>query len=156
MTLNQAFTEIEIATKGEGFTNLTSQINSWIRKTSIKDGIINIMALHTSCSLTINENADYRVLEDLSQYLKAIVPEKKFSSINNDSNPIEYSHKEEGLDDMPAHIKTSLTSTTLSLSIQNTKLVLGTWQAVYLWEHRYAKNNRKICLHAIGEFNKMH
>ena len=153
MFLKQKQGNLEIITRGEGFTNITSLINSWILEQQILEGVIFITALHTSCSLTINENADKRVLDDLTNYFNAIVPEKEFYGLTNNNNKIQYKHSEEGLDDMPAHIKTALTTTTLSLSIKNRKLVLGTWQAIYLWEHRYASNNRNIYLHTIGEID---
>ena len=106
---------------------------------------------HTSCSLTINENADPRVLEDLSSYMRAIVPEKGIKPINKDERYVSYRHNDEGVDDMPAHIRTMLTNTSLSLSINKSKLVLGTWQAIYLWEHRHSSHSRNVYLHAIGE-----
>ena len=85
--------------------------------------------------------------------MKALVPEKGFKPIDGIGGNQKYLHKEEGVDDMPAHIKTALTSTSLSLSINQSKVVLGTWQAIYLWEHRYSTNIRRINLHAIGEVN---
>lgn len=153
MPLDQVLGSLEIKTNGEGFRDLTSPINSWIKKNGIEKGIINITALHTSCSITINENADSRVLKDLSEYIKAIVPEEYFCSIKDNSNKFKYTHSDEGIDDMPAHIKTALTNTSISLSINDGEMVLGQWQAVYLWEHRYMGNNRTLCLHAIGEMN---
>ena len=154
MSLEQRIKRLEITTKGEGFTDITTNINSWIEDSEVSRGLVNITSLHTSCSLTINENADRRVLNDLNEHMKAIVPEISFFSINNDKKKSFYTHKEEGIDDMPAHIKTSLTNSCLTLSIDQSKLVLGTWQAIYLWEHRYIGQIRRICLHAIGETAK--
>ena len=153
MALDQVLDRLEVKTNGEGFIDLTSSINSWIRTNGIKKGIINITALHTSCSITINENADNRVLKDLSEYIKAIVPEEYFCSIKDKSKQFKYTHSDEGIDDMPAHIKTSLTNTCISLSIKNGEMLLGQWQAVYLWEHRYTQKSRTLSLHAIGEID---
>ena len=148
--MKQIISELTIKTSGEGFVDITNIINEWISENDINQGILIISTKHTSCSLTINENADPRVLRDLSNYMKAIVPEEGFTSINGKGPKQTYLHFEEGKDDMPAHIRTMLTSCNLSLSIQNGELTLGTWQAIYLWEHRYSKNNRKLQLHAIG------
>ena len=149
--MQQILSTLYIATPGEGFTDITSKINEWIITNKIVKGILVLSVQHTSCSLTINENADPRVLEDLSSFIKALVPEEGISHQGGGMGHIPYQHSEEGADDMPAHIKTSLTCTSLSLSIENCRLVLGTWQAIYLWEHRQIKHSRKIFLHAIGE-----
>ena len=150
--MEQLNTQFSVETSGEGFSDITSSINNWISRENIKQGIIIITLLHTSCSLIINENADPRVLKDLSAYLKAIVPEEGFKALNRrDTEKTSYLHSEEGLDDMPAHIKTALTSSSISLSIINKKLLLGTWQAIYLWEHRYSPHTRKVFLNVIGE-----
>jgi len=149
--MKQILSEISLETSGEGFIDITNKINCWLLKTNICQGILTITTQHTSCSLIINENADPKVLEDLSAYFKALVPEGSFQSLGATNKYFSYKHSEEGVDDMPAHIKTILTCSSLSLSINKNKLVLGTWQAIYLWEHRYKKNLRKICLHAIGE-----
>tara|TARA_Y100001968_G_scaffold50757_2_gene41566 strand:+ start:876 stop:1334 length:459 start_codon:yes stop_codon:yes gene_type:complete len=149
--VEQFFSEINFETSGEGFINITSQINKWIASKKINAGIIVISIKHTSCSLTVNENADPKVLKDLSAYMKAIVPEKNFRSINGLGALTEYKHSEEGIDDMPAHIRTMLTCTNLSFSIKQGEIDLGIWQAIYLWEHRYSKNLRKLSVHAICE-----
>ena len=149
--MEQFLTEISIETNGEGFIDITDEINNWIREKDIHQGILVITSKHTSCSLIINENADPRVLEDLSSYMKAIVPEIGFKSILNKSGIQEYLHAEEGIDDMPAHIRTALTSSSLTISVKESKLNLGLWQAIYLWEHRYSNNFRKISLHSICE-----
>jgi len=151
MPLEQVSSQLEISTKGQGFTDITRQLNDWINKTSLTIGVLHLTALHTSCSLTINENADPRVLEDLSLYLKSLVPEEGYKSNNITGEYRTYKHADEGSDDMPAHIRTSLTTTSMSLSIDSGALVLGTWQAVYLWEHRCQEHIRKINLHLIGE-----
>ena len=149
--MEQIVSELSFTTFGSGFTDITSTINNWIIEKNIIKGILVIYAKHTSCSLTINENADPRVLTDLSCYLHSLVPEEGFRSLNDKGKQTAYLHNDEGVDDMPAHIKTALTSTSLTLSINSSKLILGTWQAVYLWEHRYSKQSRRLCLHAIGE-----
>ena len=151
MPFEQSLDEIVIQTKGEGFTDITSEISQWVNSLEIKQGILNIMVLHTSCSLIINENADPRVLSDLSTYMRSLVPEEGARPISGLGNLKGYLHSEEGKDDMPAHIRTSLTTTSLSLTINKKSLILGTWQAVYLWEHRYSSNLRHISLHALGE-----
>lgn len=110
-----------------------------------------MVALHTSCSLTVNENADPRVLRDLTTYLRALVPQEGVQPISGLGGLRAYSHGDEGPDDMPAHIRTALTSTSLGLSFDQGRLLLGTWQAVYLWEHRTAGNLRSLSVHLIGE-----
>jgi secondary thiamine-phosphate synthase enzyme len=154
MSLQQALHQLEIVTSGEGFIDLTQTINRWIAKERIERGVLHLTALHTSCSLTINENADPRVLDDLSTYMKALVPEEGFRSISGKGGAQAYRHADEGPDDMPAHIRTSLTSSSLSLSIDQGKLLLGIWQAIYLWEHRCSGSRRRLALHAIGEMTK--
>ena len=149
MSVKQILSVISVQTKNAGFIDITSNINEWIKAQEIIKGILVITIQHTSCSLIINENADPCVLEDLENYLKALVPEEEFCSLNGKYTKIKYLHSEEGLDDMPAHIKTALTASTLSLSINEGKVLLGTWQAIYLWEHRYNGSIRKITLHSI-------
>ncbi|WP_320667284.1 secondary thiamine-phosphate synthase enzyme YjbQ [Prochlorococcus sp. MIT 1307] len=149
--MKQILSELSIETPGEGFIDITSEINKWIIKNKFHQGILVLFTKHTSCSLTINENADPRVLEDLSSFMKALVPEEGVRKPNHQGQFTLYRHNEEGVDDMPAHIRTTLTCSSLSLSINEKKLVLGTWQAIYLWEHRYSRHSRKLYLHAIGE-----
>lgn len=153
--MKQILSELSVETTGEGFTDITFAINQWISKNKIYQGILVLSIQHTSCSLTITENADPRVLEDLSSYMRALVPEEGVKPINGKGKLLSYQHADEGADDMPAHIKSTLTCTSLSLSIDKNKLVLGTWQAVYLWEHRYQRHSRKVCLHAIGEIQEI-
>lgn len=141
---------LEVNTSGEGFTDLTAQANAAIAASGIRLGLATLVAQHTSCSLTINENADPRVLEDLAAYLRALVPQQAFRSLNGGERRA-YRHDDEGPDDMPAHIRTALTATSLQLSVQNGCLLLGTWQAVYLWEHRARPHRRRLSLHLIGE-----
>ncbi len=150
--MEQILSELTFNTPGEGCLNISRDINDWIASTKLIQGILIISTKHTSCSLIINENADPNVLKDLTNYMRALVPEKAFISLDGKSNKQQYLHSEEGLDDMPAHIRTMLTCSSLSLSVSNGKLILGTWQAIYLWEHRYAKNQRRLNLHAMGKF----
>ena len=150
--MKQMLSNLDFETKGQGFTDVTQDINNWIKNKKLKQGILIIFLKHTSCSLIINENADINVLKDLTKYMKAIVPEKKFYPIDNSNNKIEYLHSEEGLDDMPAHIRTMLTSNNLSFSIVDGKLEIGLWQGIYIWEHRTTNKSRSLQLHAIGDF----
>ncbi|WP_320664119.1 secondary thiamine-phosphate synthase enzyme YjbQ [Prochlorococcus sp. MIT 1223] len=151
--MKQFFSEINFKTYKEGFTNITPTVEDWIDKNKLNKAILVISTKHTSCSLIINENADPNVLKDLSNYMRAIVPEDTFMSINGDKKPQRYLHYEEGPDDMPAHIRTMLTSSNISMSINEGKLVLGTWQAIYLWEHRHQGSTRKLNFHSIGEIS---
>jgi secondary thiamine-phosphate synthase enzyme len=130
---------LTVATGGPGFTRLGDSINQVIAASGLQQGLCVALALHTSCSLTINENADQRVLADLEAYLRDLVPRARA-----------YSHDDEGPDDMPAHIRTALTCVSLSLPIAAGRLQLGTWQEVYLWEHRDAPHRRRIALQLIG------
>ena len=150
--MKQMLTNLDFQTKGQGFTDITKDINLWIKDKKLKQGILLIFLKHTSCSLIINENADINVLKDLSNYMKAIVPEEKFYPIDRSGNRVEYLHSEEGLDDMPAHIRTMLTSNNLSFSVIDGKLEIGLWQAIYIWEHRVSNKSRSLQLHAIGDF----
>ena len=149
--MEQIFSKLEFLTNGEGFIDITSHLNLFIEKNNFHSGILNLTSLHTSCSLTINENADPNVLRDLKKYMQSIIPYDSYLSLSKNREEISYNHYQEGADDMPAHIKTSLTNTCLSLSFQNGKITLGMWQAVYLWEHRFAQKQRIINLHIVGE-----
>ena len=137
--MDQIFSKINFITNGEGFTNITNDLNLFIQTNNFHSGIINLTSLHTSCSLTINENADPNVLKDLKKFMQSIVPHNCYSSLSKNSEEIYYEHYQEGVDDMPAHIKTALSNTNLSLSFQKGKIILGTWQAIYLWEHRISQ-----------------
>jgi len=151
--MEQIFSKLNFITNGEGLTDITNNINLIIQENNFNSGIINLTSLHTSCSLTINENADPNVLKDLRKYMQSIVPNDCYSSISKNKEEIYYEHFQEGPDDMPAHIKTSLTNTNLSLSFKEGKIILGTWQAIYLWEHRLDRKERIINIHIIGERN---
>ena len=138
--MDQIFHEIKINTKGQGLYNFTDKAVSWLNKQKITNGILNINILHTSASLVIQENADPDVLEDLKNFFDKLAP------MNNKL----YKHTTEGKDDMPAHIKSALTNNQITLSIKNKKMTLGTWQALYLFEHRLEKHTRSLSLHLIG------
>ena len=116
----------------------------------MQTGLLTLYVKHTSCSLTINENADPRVLQDLKSWMDAVVPQDGSGPVTPEGHRHRYLHDDEGLDDMPAHIRTALTSQTLSLSIDEGRLLLGTWQGIYLWEHRSAPHSRRIACHAVG------
>ncbi|KGF91041.1 MULTISPECIES: secondary thiamine-phosphate synthase enzyme YjbQ [Prochlorococcus] len=149
--MEQIFSELEFLTHGEGFIDITHDLNLFIEKNNFHSGILNLTSLHTSCSLTINENADPNVLVDLKKYMQSIVPFDSYLNLSKNREEIYYQHYQEGSDDMPAHIKTSLTNTCLSLSFKEGKILLGKWQAVYLWEHRFGQKERIIKIHIIGE-----
>ena len=138
--MDQIFQEIKITTNGQGLYNFTEKTTSWLNKQKIINGILNINILHTSASLVIQENADPDVLHDLKQFFDKLAPM---------DNKI-YKHTTEGKDDMPAHIKSALTNNQLTLSIKNKKIILGTWQALYLFEHRLEKHTRILSHHLIG------
>ena len=132
--------ELIIHTKGQGMYEITNEINNWIINNTINKGQLNIFIQHTSASLTIMENASSDVLEDINSFFKKIVPED--ASL--------YKHGYEGDDDMPSHIKSMLTQTSLTIPIQNKNLLLGTWQGIYLIEHRYNNFNRNLIISFVG------
>ena len=138
--MRQLFHDIIINTNGRGFYNFTNETLEWIDKQKISNGILNVNILHTSASLVIQENADPDVLEDLENFFDKLVPmDKKL-----------YKHIAEGKDDMPAHIRSTLTNNQLTLSLKNKKLMLGTWQGLYLFEHRLTEHSRTLSHHLIG------
>ena len=138
--MKQTISNIIVNTNGPSLVEITNNIKIWILKNKLKRGILNLYLLHTSASLLIQENADPSVLEDLVTFYSKLVP------LNNT-----YKHQSEGEDDMPAHIKSSLTNTSISVSIHEKKLMLGTWQGIFLFEHRESEMTRKINLHFLGE-----
>jgi len=137
----QIFYELIVKTKGQGLYDFTKETIDWIKKQKIHSGILNLNILHTSAPLTIQENADPDVLYDIKNFFDKLIP------MNNDL----YKHTTEGIDDMPAHLKTMLTNTQLTLSVKNKKLILGTWQGLYLFEHRLKNQNRTISHHLMGD-----
>jgi secondary thiamine-phosphate synthase enzyme len=132
---------LDIQTNGQRLIEITNKISDFVHQSKINTGIINLSIMHTSASLLVQENADPDVLTDLLSYFDRLVP----------MNPKLYVHGVEGKDDMPAHIKTALTQTHLTLSVQDRNLALGTWQGIYLFEHRLQSHHRKVLMHILGE-----
>ncbi len=139
--MRQEFFNLELKTKGQKLYEFTDQTIDWINKNNFNNGILNLSIQHTSASLIVQENADPDVQSDLINYFDKIAPM---------DNKL-YIHTIEGKDDMPAHIKSALTNNQISLSIKNKKLLLGTWQGIYLFEHRLASTKRLIIHHFIGD-----
>ena len=137
--MEQLIKTLKIITKGQGFYEFTSDIIKHVNNIKINNGLLTVYVKHTSCSLLIQENADSDVQKDLLSFFSKIVPE--------DEN---YIHQSEGSDDMPAHIKSALTQTSLSIPIENFEITLGTWQGIYLFEHRKSSHTRIIKIHLIG------
>ncbi len=138
--MKQEFFNLQITTNGQKLYEFTNETLAWIKKNNLKDGILNLSIQHTSASLIVQENADPDVQTDLINYFNKLVP--------MDENL--YIHSTEGKDDMPAHIKSSLTNNQITLSIKKRELVLGTWQGLYLFEHRLDPQSRKILIHFLG------
>ena len=149
--MEQVISSIKVITKGQGFIDITYLVKEFIRENNFLNGILILNVLHTSCSLTLNENADPNVLHDLSKYIESIVPYISYQDLNIKPQKITYEHYQEGKDDMPAHIKSSLTNNQISLSVENGELLLGTWQGIYLFEHRLNPQTRTIIHHFLGE-----
>ena len=139
--MKQEFFNLKINTAGQRLYEFTDQTIKWINNNKFKNGMLNLSIQHTSASLIVQENADPDVQTDLINYFDKLVP------MNNKL----YIHTTEGKDDMPAHIKSALTNNQISLSIKNNELLLGTWQGLYLFEHRLKPQNRTIIHHFIGE-----
>lgn len=136
----QIYKQLSYKTSNKIFINITEDIQDQLSTSSIKNGLLNLSVLHTSCSLMIQENADSMVQKDILNFLEGVAPEK------------EYNHNSEGPDDMPAHLKSLITQTQLTLSVIERKLILGTWQGIFLLEHRVLDRVRKINFHLIGEW----
>ena len=139
--MRQAFHEIVIATRGRGLSEFTEAVERWVADNHFHDGLLTLHLRHTSASLLIQENADPDVRRDLDAFFARLVPDGDRLFI----------HTAEGADDMPAHIRTALTSVNLSIPVHNGRLALGTWQGLYLWEHRTRPHSRRVVLHFIGE-----
>ena len=139
--MRQEFFNLKLDTNGQSLYEFTNQTNQWVNNNEFNNGIINISIQHTSASLIIQENADPDVQTDLINFFNKLVPME---------NSL-YIHTTEGKDDMPAHIKSALTHNQISLSVKNNELLLGTWQGLYLFEHRIEKQNRLILLHYLGD-----
>ena len=139
--MKQEFYNFKINTSGQKLYEFTNHTIEWIKKNKFKDGMLNLSVQHTSASLIVQENADPDVKSDLVNYFNNLAPM---------DNKL-YTHITEGKDDMPAHIKSALTNNQISLSIENNKLLLGTWQGIYLFEHRLNSQTRTIIHHFLGD-----
>jgi secondary thiamine-phosphate synthase enzyme len=139
--LHQRFHELTISTRGRGLREFTREVEQWVVENKFKDGLLTLHLRHTSASLLIQENADPDVRRDLDAFFKRLVP---------DGDPL-FIHTAEGDDDMSAHIRTALTTVNLSIPVRGGRLALGTWQGIYLWEHRTHPHSRRVALHFIGE-----
>ena len=135
----QASHTLEVTTPGKGFIEITRELASWLASLAAKNGLLTVFVCHTSASLTIQENADANVGRDLLDALDAFAPEDR-----------RYAHAEEGPDDMPSHIKAMLTSSSLGIPVKDGRMALGTWQGVYLIEHRASPHQRSVVLSFIG------
>jgi secondary thiamine-phosphate synthase enzyme len=135
----QANHELRLATPGKGFTEITGELARWLGTIAAENGLLTVFVCHTSASLTIQENADPNVRVDLLDALEALAPEQR-----------NYAHREEGPDDMPSHIKAMLTSASLGIPVKDGRMALGTWQGVYVIEHRTSPHQRTVALSFIG------
>ncbi len=139
--LGQAFGDIIAETRGQGFVDITRRVADWLNETGAADGLVTVFLRHTSASLTIQENADPDVLRDLTDALEGLAPQSQH-----------YRHNSEGPDDMPAHIKTMLSSTSLTIPVRSGQMYLGTWQGLYVVEHRSRPHRRTVALHYHGTY----
>lgn len=139
--MRQAQEQLTVSTRGRGFYEITDEVATRLTATKLQTGQVTIHLQHTSASLVIQENADPEVRRDFERFFSRLVP---------DGDPI-FEHSAEGDDDMPAHIRTALTAVNLTIPFSAGRMVLGTWQGIYLWEHRKAAHRRRIVLHFIGE-----
>jgi secondary thiamine-phosphate synthase enzyme len=139
--LRQGFHDLTIVTRGRGLYEFTRDVEKWLAQNKFNDGLLTIHLQHTSASLLIQENADPDVRRDLEAFFQRLVP---------DGDAL-FVHTAEGDDDMPAHIRAALTTVNLSVPVRAGRLALGTWQGIYLWEHRTRPHSRRVALHFIGE-----
>src|ERR1041385_8297219 len=139
--LRQAFHELTIYTRGRGLYEFTDDVAAWLGKQGAQNGLLTLHLRHTSASLLIQENADPDVRRDLESFFERLVP---------DGDPI-FVHTAEGDDDMPAHIRTALTTVNLGIPVRARRPALGTWQGIYVWEHRRAPHSRKVAVHFVGD-----
>ena len=140
-SMQQMLGQVVSDTAGPGFYDVTLEVDSWLRENRARDGLLTVFIRHTSASLVIQENADPDVQRDLEAFLDRLAPE----------DPARYRHRSEGPDDMPAHIKAALTQSQLSIPVAEGRLLLGTWQGIYLFEHRTKPHRREAVLHLVGE-----
>ena len=139
--MRQALHRLQVPTSGKGLVEITASVSRWLDERQIASGLLTLFCMHTSASLLIQENADPDVRRDLEAFFEAVAPEA----------PGRYAHGVEGPDDMPAHIRVALTQTQLAIPVASGRMVLGTWQGIYLFEHRRAPHRRTVVLHVIGE-----
>jgi secondary thiamine-phosphate synthase enzyme len=139
--LTQSSTTLAVPTRGRGLFEITLAVREWLAGTGVRDGVLTAFVRHTSASLLIQENADPDVRGDLERFFARLVP---------DGDPA-WRHREEGPDDMPGHIRSALTATSLSIPVTEGRLALGTWQGLYVWEHRTSGHRREVALHVVGE-----
>jgi secondary thiamine-phosphate synthase enzyme len=139
--MNQAQGTLTVETGAQGLSEITAEVAGWLGRQGISTGLLTVYIRHTSASLVIQENADPSVLRDLEVFFKAVAPE----------GPGLYAHSTEGPDDMPAHIRSALTQTSLSIPVTGGQMVLGTWQGIFVFEHRTRPHRRQIVLHLAGE-----
>ncbi|MBI5388378.1 MAG: YjbQ family protein [Verrucomicrobia bacterium] len=139
--MRQAVHEIVVSTRGRGLYEFTDEVQRWLQEVNIQAGVVTLHVQHTSASLLIQENADPEVRRDLEHFFARLVP---------DGDPL-FRHTCEGDDDMPAHVRTALTAVNLSIPVSGGQLALGTWQGIYLWEHRVRSHHRRVILHVLGE-----
>ena len=139
--MRQASSLLSVRTRGPGLLDITREVEDWVAMTAIETGLLTIFCRHTSASLLIQENAAPAVQRDVQRYFETIAPE----------DGSRYEHDDEGPDDMPAHLRTALTSVSLSIPVSDGHPVLGTWQGIYLFEHRRRPHMREIALHLIGD-----
>ena len=139
--MRQVLGQLLVKTRGRGFYEVTDQVANSLKKSGLDQGLATLHIRHTSASLVIQENADPSVREDFERFFARLVP---------DGDRM-FSHDAEGDDDMPAHVRSALTATNLSIPFSESQLLIGTWQGIYLWEHRTSGHNRKIAMHLLGE-----
>ena len=139
--MRQATFILRTRTRGRGLHEITSEVRGWIAGQAMTSGLLTLFCRHTSASLIIQENAAREVRDDLEAFFEQVAPEA----------PGRYSHEDEGPDDMPAHIRTALTGVQLSVPLIDGKLMLGTWQGIYVWEHRTHPHRRRVTVHILGE-----
>lgn len=139
--MRQAVHEFRVATRGRGLFEFTDHVNDWLAANRVQAGLLTLHLRHTSASLLIQENADPDVRRDLESFFSRLVP---------DGDPL-FVHTTEGEDDMPAHVRTALTAVNLSIPVNGGRLALGTWQGIYVWEHRRSPHTRLVAAHFIGE-----
>lgn len=138
--MRQALGEVTVATRGRGFVDVTAELRRFLAQHQAGDGLLTVFLTHTSASLVVQENADPSVRADLERFMSDLVPD----------GDARFTHDAEGPDDMPSHVRAALTQTSLGLPVRGGQPTLGTWQAVYVWEHRHAAHRRRLVLHYLG------